>query len=189
MNLNYWLQRLSFRPTCVLSHHAKLGRKASILNFGGNNNFILIGAYSFIAGQLCVFRHGGKISIGDWCYIGEGTRVWSSCSVYIGNRVLIAHNVNIFDSRTHPICPRERHNHFRTIMETGWPLKINLGEKPVTISDDVWIGANAIILRDVTIGMGAIIGAASVVTGDVAPFTIVSGNPARMVRELAEEER
>jgi hypothetical protein len=55
--------------------------------------------------------------------------------------------------------------------------------KPVKISDRVWIGLNAIILKGVTIGEGAIVGAGSVVTKDVPPYTIVAGNPARIIRE------
>jgi acetyltransferase-like isoleucine patch superfamily enzyme len=57
------------------------------------------------------------------------------------------------------------------------------------ISDFVWIGANVIILKGVTIGEGAIVGAGSVVTKDVPPYTIVAGNPARIIREIPENER
>jgi len=189
MNFKYWIKRLSFLPTCNLGKSSKLASSARVFNMQGESNAIKIGSNSFIAGELLIFRHGGRIAIGDWCYIGEGTRVWSSCSIEIGHRVLIAHNVSIFDSRTHPISPSKRHAHFREIMERGHPRKIDLGEKPVVIADDAWIGANAIILRGVTVGTGAIVGAGSVVSSDVAPFTIVSGNPAREVRKLAEDER
>jgi acetyltransferase-like isoleucine patch superfamily enzyme len=189
MNFSYWIKRLSFRATCILGEKSKFASSARVHNMQGESDSITIGSNSVIAGELLIFRHGGRITIGDWCYIGEGTRVWSSCSIKIGDRVLIAHNVNIFDSRTHPINPRERHAHFREIKDHGHPLKINLGEKPVTIADDAWIGANATILRGVTIGTGAIVGAGSVVTGDVAPFMIVSGNPAHVVRKLGEDER
>ena len=53
----------------------------------------------------------------------------------------------------------------------------------------VWIGFNAIILKGVTIGEGAVVGAGSVVTKDVLPWTVVAGNPARLIREISENER
>lgn len=55
-------------------------------------------------------------------------------------------------------------------------------DQPVTIEDDVWVGAGAIILMGVTIGLGAIIGAGAVVTHDVAPYSVVAGVPARVIR-------
>lgn len=61
--------------------------------------------------------------------------------------------------------------------------------KPVIIGNDVWIGAQAIILPGVTVGDGAIVGAGAVVAKPVAPFTIVAGNPARVIgqRESGRE--
>ena len=56
--------------------------------------------------------------------------------------------------------------------------------KPVAIGNNVWIGCKAIILKGVTIGEGAVVAAGSVVTKDVAPFTLVAGNPARVIREV-----
>lgn len=59
---------------------------------------------------------------------------------------------------------------------------------PIHINEKVWIGMNAIILKGVTIGEGAIVGAGSVVTKDVPPWTVVAGNPARVVKKLKIEE-
>lgn len=189
MNLDYWLRRLSGRATCVLGVGAKLLSSSRIRNIRGDTRCIRVGGHSVVAGELLVYAHGGDISIGEWCFIGEGTRVWSSGSVDIGDRVLISHNVNIFDSLTHPLNARQRHAQFKAIMQTGHPHSIDLGEMPVTVSNDVWIGANACVLRGVTIGEGAIVGAGAVVTHDVPPFTIVAGNPARVIRELSPDER
>ena len=56
--------------------------------------------------------------------------------------------------------------------------------RPVSIEDEAWIGANAILIGEITVGMGAVVGAGSVVTSDVPPFTIVGGNPARTLRRI-----
>jgi acetyltransferase-like isoleucine patch superfamily enzyme len=103
--------------------------------------------------------------------------------------VLIAHAVNIFDSLTHPVKASERHAQFKEIAKAGHPRDISLGERPVRIQDDAWIGAGAFVLRGVTIGTGAIVAAGTVVTKDIAPYCLAAGNPATVVRELTAEER
>ncbi len=97
--------------------------------------------------------------------------------------------MNIFDSTTHPINPRHRHEQFRQIITSGHPKSLDLEEREVVISDDVLIGCMSIVLAGVTIGEGAIVGAGSVVTHDVPSYTIVAGNPARVIRELRPDER
>jgi acetyltransferase-like isoleucine patch superfamily enzyme len=59
---------------------------------------------------------------------------------------------------------------------------------PVVIEDKVWIGFNVIILKGVRVGEGAVVAAGSVVTKDVPPYCVVAGNPAHVVKELAEDE-
>ena len=61
----------------------------------------------------------------------------------------------------------------------------HIAHAPIVICDKAWIGFNVSILKGVTIGEGAVIGACSVVTRDVAPYTVVAGNPARSVRDLS----
>jgi len=107
----------------------------------------------------------------------------------MGNRVLIAHNVTILDSLTHPIGARARHEHFKYIITEGYPDRIDLGERAVDIGDDVWIGCMSVVLRGVSLGRGAIVGAGSVVTENVPPWTLAAGNPARIIRELDGDER
>lgn len=188
MNLDYWFQILRGKPTCVLGQEARLLNSARIRNIRGDARSIRVGDHSVIAGELLTFHHGGQLDIGAWCYVGEGTRIWSAASIRIGDRVLISHNVNIFDSLTHPLPSRQRHIHFKTIMTSGHPDAIDLGERPVAVGDDAWIGAGANILRGVTIGEGAIVAAGAVVTRDVPPHSIVGGNPARLIRTLAADE-
>lgn len=150
---------------------------------------IRIGAFTHVRGELLTFAHGGQITIGNYCYIGEQSRLWSAAHIHIGDRVLIAHLVTILDSLTHPISARARHDHYRSIIEKGHPKVLDLDEQPVEISDDVWIGCSSVILKGVMIGQGAIIGAGSVVTTSIPPWTICAGNPARVLRELTQAER
>ncbi|MFC1773125.1 acyltransferase [Pseudomonadota bacterium] len=188
MNLDYLLQRLLGRATCSLGSGAKLHSKARIRNALGKSEHIRIGPHSFIQGELLLFAHGGDIELGEWCYVGEGTRIWSAKRIVIEDRVLISHNVNIFDSLTHPLSAAARHAQFRSISTSGHPSDIDLNEKEVHIHSDVLLGANTIVLSGVSVGQGAIVGAGSVVTHDVPPNTIVAGNPARIIRELAPDE-
>jgi len=189
MKTSLIIRRLFRRPTCVVDPSARLLRSARIVNAGDCSELIRIGANSIVRGELLVFAHGGSIQIGDWCYIGEGTRIWSGSHVHVGDRVMIAHNVNIFDSLTHPLDPEQRHLHFRTILTTGHPRDIQLDDRPIVIGDDVWIGAGAIVLRGVTIGRGAVLGAGAVLTHDLPPMCVAAGNPARVIRDLDPASR
>lgn len=152
---------------------------ASVINARGDRNAIRVGAHSVVRGELFVFGHGGEIEIGDWCYVGAGSRIWSASRVRIGSRVLIAHNVNIHDTNSHPIDPVARHAHSVAILTQGHPKAApDIISRPVDIGDDAWIGFNAIILKGVTIGARAIIGAGSIVTSDVPADAVYVGDRA-----------
>jgi acetyltransferase-like isoleucine patch superfamily enzyme len=125
--------------------------------------------------------------MGDYCYVGKDSYIWSAKKISIGNRVLISHNCNIFDKDTHPLDKVERHNQFKDIIFNGHSKNINLNEEEVLIENDVLIGACSIILKGVRIGEGAVFSAGSMVTGDVPPDTVVAGNPARVIRKLNKE--
>ena len=138
-----------------------------------------------IEGELLIFASSGRITIGDYCFIGKDSRIWSAVELKIGDRVLISHNVNIHDTNTHPLAAKDRHTEFKEMVD-GPPFRqlFEIGKAPVTIEDDVWIGFNSTILKGVTIGRGAIVAAGSLVTKDVPPFTLVGGNPAQVIRKL-----
>lgn len=185
-----WMKRIVLSRRMLLDVRAVIHPTATVHNIRQQRHSIRVGANTHLKGELLTFAHGGEISIGEYCYVGEQSHIWSAASISIGDRVLISHNVNIFDSLTHPINPLKRHQHFHQIVTCGHPGQVDLlDESPVRIGNDVWIGCLAIILRGVTIGEGAIVGAGSVVSKDVPPFTIVAGNPARIVRELGPDER
>jgi acetyltransferase-like isoleucine patch superfamily enzyme len=184
LNIGTMLRRLAGKPTLRIGCGSSLGVGARVLNASSTSDSIVVGSHCRIEGELFVFAHGGRIHVGDWCFIGPETRVWSAVSVSIGDRVLISHGCNIMDSLTHPIDAVQRHQHFRAILLGGHPSQLDLGERPVTIGDDAWIAAGATLLRGVNIGAGAIVAAGSVVTTDVPPATIVAGNPAKVVRAI-----
>ena len=176
---------LTGRKTCRLEPGARLARGARIANAQASSDAIRIGANSLVAGQLMTFAHGGRIVLGQYCYVGENSRVWSGASVTMGNYVLIAHNVMIMDNFTHPIDFQARREHARATMSGRHAATIDLGDRPIVIGDDVWIGANSIIMRGVSIGDRAIVSAGSVVREDVPADAVVSGNPAAIIRSLA----
>lgn len=112
--------------------------------------------------------YGMNISIGDETFLNVGCVILDSAPVTIGRRVLIGPSVQI-------LCAE----HHRDPVLRAQGLEI---AKPVTIDDEAWIGAGAIILSGVTIGAGAIVGAGAVVTRDVKARTTAVGNPARPIR-------
>ena len=182
-----WWARSRLKKSCVFEQTTVFHETARVANNRRLRDAIKLGHFTHVRGELLTFGHGGEITLGDYCYVGEGTRIWSAKRIRIGNRVLIAHNVTVLDSLTHPLEAAQRHEHFRQIISGGHPANVNLGEQAVDIADDAWIGCAAVILRGVSIGAGAIVGAGSVVSENVAERTVVSGNPARMVRKLEDQ--
>jgi acetyltransferase-like isoleucine patch superfamily enzyme len=109
-----------------------------------------------------------KLAFGDFVDIGENVILRAGGGLSIGNRVLIAAGAAVV-TVGHPIAP---------------PRWGQIKAAPVAIGDDVWIGANAVILPGVSVGNGAIVAAGAVVTDDVAPYTIVAGVPAKLQRPI-----
>ena len=170
----------------TLGNGSRFLKQASVVNMQKDKTKIVIGRNSRIRGELLVFRYGGEIQIGDVCYIGEGTRLWSGERITIGNYVGIAHNVTIADFAHEP-DHQERARGNERILTKGHPgEKGNIPTAPIAIQDHVAIYPNSIISRGVTIGEGAIISAGSVVLSDVPPFTLMLGNPARPMRTLKQ---
>lgn len=171
----------------ALHRDARLSAGCTIRPHSRVKPSILVGASTLINGELLTFAHGGRISIGDYCFVGRNSFIWSAKRISIGDRVLISHGVNIFDNLTHPLCAADRHQQFRSLLTVGHPAQLDLDEKDVVIEDDALICAGAFVLRGVTIGRGAVVGAGAVVTRDVAAWTVVAGNPARLIRTLSPE--
>lgn len=157
----------------MLAPDAILAPESSVENFVGDPSRIRVGSRSVIRGRLLTYGHGGSIAIGRWCYLGVRSEIWSMESVTIGDRVLIAHDVNIHDGTAHSLDPEERHRHFRQIVERGHPRSASelpgVASAPIVIEDDVWISFGVTILKGVRIGAGSVIAAGAYVTHDVPP--------------------
>jgi acetyltransferase-like isoleucine patch superfamily enzyme len=178
------------RPYCAsIDPSATLHPTAQIENILRQPEAIVIGAHTHVRGQLLTFWNGGKITIGDWCYVGEDTRIWSQSAISIGNYVLIAHLVDIHDTNSHPIDWRERRLDTEAILSGTYRTPTQTVSAPVTIEDDAWIGFKATIMKGVRIGRGAIVSAGALVTKDVQPWTVVGGNPAKVIAELSPAEQ
>jgi acetyltransferase-like isoleucine patch superfamily enzyme len=164
---------------------AKVLSDGWIENSAGPRERLTIGAHSVIRGSLIVFPHAGTIRIGEWSFVGPQSYIWSAASIAIGDRCLISHQVNIHDTNSHSFDARLRHAQFRSISTVGHPMEApDIHSSPIVIGDDVWIGFGASINKGLKIGSGAIVAACSLVLEDVEPWTVVAGNPARVVRKL-----
>lgn len=174
---------LQYRLAARVAPGARFEWGGEITNIRGDRDAIRIGSSTVVAGQLLTFAHGGSIDVGQWCFVGPGSRIWSAASIRIGDRVLISHGVNIHDNDAHPQDAAERHAQYAEIVTRGHPRTgANVRSAPVVIGDDAWLGFNSIVLKGVTIGPRAIVAAGSVVTQDVPAGCVVAGNPARVVR-------
>lgn len=146
--------------------------------------FLTIGEGSLVNAKISADRPQAIVSIGSNTFIG-GSTIVTAGRVDIGDDVLISWGCTIVDHNSHSLHWSKRANDVKLYArgEKDWT---NVSISAVKICDKSWIGFNAIILKGVTIGEGAIVASGAVVTKDVAPYTIVGGNPARLIRENYE---
>lgn len=128
--------------------------------------------------RLRVFGPGACIAIGAGTQLSGTSITARSTAVRLGRQVLVAPNCVIVDSDFHAPWPPEAR-----ATEPGLER-----DAPVTIGDHAWIGMQSIILKGVTVGEGALVGAGSVVTSDIPPRCLAAGAPARVVRRLGRGE-
>ena len=161
-------------------------------------SFISIGRYTFVSKDVSIKTRGGEVEIGEHVLIRDGVRIQGgderTACCFIGDYSSINHNSSIlfgggvFVGKYVMIGPN-------VVITSGGhrfddisiPMRFQecYFEK-VTIEDDVWIGASSVILPGVRIGKGSVIGAGSVVTNDVEPYSVVVGNPAKVLRYRLE---
>jgi acetyltransferase-like isoleucine patch superfamily enzyme len=152
---------------------AKISNLADIETSNRGSVFSL-GQDSFIDSFVKIKFVGGieNIEIGDNCYINSGCVLYSGNGIKIGNNVLIAANCSLspvnhaFDDKS------------RLMRIQGFQTS----KGGIVIEDDVWIGANAVILDGAFIPTGCVIGAGSLVRDKLEPYSVYAGNPLRLIR-------
>ncbi|MDP9343205.1 MAG: acyltransferase [Actinomycetota bacterium] len=133
-----------------------------------------LGRWVWIGDHDAIRCHEGSVRIGDRVVFGRGVTVDAYLDVEIGDDCLVADSVLVtdFDHR---------------FDDPGTPVrKQGIVKSRVRIEPDCWIGAKAVILRGSTVGRGSVIGALSVVKGDIPPYSVAVGNPARVVRRRGQ---
>jgi len=178
-----------FYENATIGNYFEIENGAFIKNESLDKRKIQIGHHCRILGTL-VCKKNGLIEIGNYSTVQDSTSVLCLTHIKIGSFTGIADGTLIIDNNTHPIDIEGWITHRIRVAPggggypnngTGWELSQS---SPVIIGDGVWVGSNCTILKGVTIGDGAIIARGSVVTKEVAPFTLVAGNPAKEIKKL-----
>ena len=174
-----------FRQNCMMGTNVTIAAKAhcskdslSKIKIGNNCDI------------CCVLIAKGEslLEIGHNTTIRGETIIGALKSIKIGNYVIISNNVRIYDNNNHPTSPQKRMQMCCTgdFYSDDWNW-CHSDCKPIVIEDNVWVGERSTILKGVRIGRGAIVASNAVVTKDVPPFSIVAGNPAKVVKFLEND--
>lgn len=151
-------------------------RNEILKEFGFDESVYLQGPIYFDYG---IFTHIGKNT-----YANFNLTVLDTCPVNIGNNVFIGTGVSLV-TPMHPYCPDDRNMYFSK--EKGRMMNKEYG-KPITIGDNCWLCSNVTVTGGVNIGEGCIIGAGSVVTHDIPPFSLAAGNPCKVIRKINAQD-
>lgn len=141
-----------------------------------------MGEDGFIQGPV-QFHYGTHTTIGKRFFGNFNLTIQDDARVTIGDDVNCGPNVTIV-TPVHPLLPDERR---RMLGPDGQAAHLCYA-RPVTIGNDVWLGANVVVTGGVTIGDGCVIGAGSVVTRDIPPFSLAAGVPCRVIRQITEKD-
>ena len=136
--------------------------------------FAQIGEGCYIEPPLHSNWGGKNVYLGEYFYANFNLTLIDDCDIIIGNHVMMGSNVTL-DCGTHPISPSLR-------------MKGAQYNLPIVIEDNVWIGANVIVLPGVTIHKNSVIGAGSVVTKDIPENVVAFGSPCTVQREINERD-
>lgn len=156
--------------------------------------YVTIGNKGLIKANFVFESKKGEVVIGNNVHLGGVTFI-SRNRIEIKNDVTMAWGIVIYDHNSHSLNWEERkndnHQCYSDYMNHGGNNVVNknwsvVKDKPIVIESKVWVGFDVTILKGVTIGEGAVIGAKSVVRSDVEAWTVVAGNPAVVVKYLPE---
>lgn len=164
------------RPIISLGFNSKLEIGEQVILMSSNRFCLSSSLYSPC--KITTILKSALIKIDDNVSLNGTSIVCRSSEITIGSRTMIGPNVTIMDSPFHPIWPIHLRNFYPG----------NEFDKPVEIGEDVWIGAQVIILPGSKIGSGSVIGAGSIVRGDIPPNCFAAGSPAQVIRLLNSEE-
>jgi acetyltransferase-like isoleucine patch superfamily enzyme len=128
----------------------------------------------------------GSVDVGQYALLNS-VQIICDGRLEIGDHALLSWNVLIMDSYREPLGPEARLRHLAEL-GSGRSPSFRAQVRPVRIGPNTWIGFDSCILPGVTVGEGSVVGARSVVTASVPPYTVVAGNPARVVRLLDRGE-
>ncbi len=145
---------------------------------------IEIGKDCLISGTLVCETKNSRIIIGNNVFVGGGALLDSAIRIEIQDDVLVSYQCLLQDSDNHNLDFEIRKNDLRDWRNNNKHNWDTTPMKPILIKRGAWIGARAIILKGVTIGECAVVGAGSVVTKDVESYTVVAGNPARFIKNI-----
>ncbi|MEA5461279.1 acyltransferase [Arcicella sp. LKC2W] len=197
--INFFLNKL-ISPNLRYKRNLSIGKDTVFLNnfniVNPSFNQVDIGEESIIGASIIFESTEGNVSIGNRVYIGDSTIICKS-KITFENDILVAWGVTFYDHNSHSLNYKSRQKDIRQVL---YDYKYHNGNylinkdwsdvesRPIVIKNNVWIGMHSFIMKGVTIGEGAIVAAGSVVTKDVPPFTIVAGNPARIVKQIDKYE-
>lgn len=150
---------------------------------------VSVGAKCTLAGNYYLNTEGSNLDIGDNVWVGGKTIIECTVGIRIQNDVLISYECILQDSNAHSLNLSERINdniEWDRLGKKNWEIPIS---SPILIGRGCWLGARVIVLKGVQLGEGCIVGAGAVVTKSFAPWSVIAGNPAKLIRTLAENER
>lgn len=143
---------------------------------------LTIGSRSLIEAAITFEKDNACIEIGDNTFMG-GCTVSLAKSVRIGDNVQVAWGTIFFDHDSHALSANLRRDDLANTFhgKKNWE---HVRISPLVIEDDVWIGANCIVLAGTHIGQGSVVAAGAVVTEDIPPNVLAGGNPCRVIRQI-----
>jgi len=189
-NLMDFILKLVAKAFSLKFKSFEIGENSQIFSWrvkGNRTGTVIVGSDSVVRTQIYFERPDAVVKIGNRSFIGKGM-ISVADQIVIGDDVMISWGVTITDHNSHSLKFSERSEDILSwkLRRKNWQ---NVKVSRLTICDKSWIGLNSILLKGITVGEGAIVGAGSVVTKDVPPWTIVAGNPAKIIREIGLDER